>query len=59
VCQLALSRKVAGSNPDSVNEILHLHNPSDRAMFLGSTQPLKEISARNISLGVKAAGAYG
>ena len=28
-------------------------------MALGLTQPLTEISTRNISLGVKAAGAYG
>jgi hypothetical protein len=28
-------------------------------MALGSTQPLKEISTRNISWGVKVAGAYG
>jgi len=37
----------------------HLHNPSGRTMALGLTQPLKEISTRNISCGVKAAGAYG
>jgi hypothetical protein len=28
-------------------------------MALGSTQPLTEMSTRNISWGVKAAGAYG
>jgi len=28
-------------------------------MVLGSTQPLTEMSTRNISWGVKAAGAYG
>jgi hypothetical protein len=28
-------------------------------MALGSTQPLTEITTRNISWGVKAAGAYG
>jgi hypothetical protein len=32
-------------------------NPSDRTMALGSTQPLTEMSTRNISWGVKAAGA--
>ena len=36
-----------------------LHNPSDRTMALGLTQPLTEMSTRNISWGVKAAGAYG
>ena len=35
------------------------HNPSVRAMALGSTQPLTEMSTRNISKGVKAAGTSG
>ena len=52
-------RKVAGSIPDGVIEIFHSHNRSGCTMALGSTQPLKEISAKNISLGVKAAGAWG
>jgi hypothetical protein len=30
-----------------------------RTMALGSTQPLTEMSTRNISCGVNAAGAYG
>ena len=47
----------AGSIPDGVNEIFHWHNPSGRTMALGSTQPLTEKSNRNISWGVKAAGA--
>ena len=34
-------------------------NPSGRTMALGSTQPLTEMSTRNISWGIKAAGAYG
>jgi len=34
----------------------HLHNPSDRNMGLKSTQPLAEMSTRNVSWGVKAAG---
>ena len=34
------------------------HNPSGRTMALGLTQPLTEMSTRNISWGVKAAGAY-
>jgi hypothetical protein len=52
------SRKVAGSIPDVVIGIFHWHNPSGRTMVLGSTKPLTEISTRNISWGVKAAGAY-
>jgi len=50
-------RKVAGSIPDSVIGVFHWHNPSDRTMALGSTQPLTEMSTRSISWGVKAAGA--
>ena len=53
----AVSRKVAGSIPDGVTGIFHLHNPSDRTMALGLTQPLTEMSTRNISWGVNAAGA--
>ena len=33
------NRKVAGSIPDCVIGIFHWHNPSDRTMVLGSTQP--------------------
>ena len=53
----ATSRKVAGSIPDGVIGIFHRHNPSDRTMALGSTQPLTEMSTGNISWGVKVAGA--
>jgi len=53
----ATNRKVAGSIPAGVIGIFHYHNPSDRTMALGSTQPLKEMSTRSISWGVKAAGA--
>ena len=35
----------------------HLHNPSGRTMALGLTQPLTEMSTRNISWRVKAANA--
>ena len=49
----ATSRKVAGSIPDGVIGIYHGHNPSDRTMTLGSTQPLTEMSTRNISWGSK------
>ena len=55
----ATSRKVAGSIPDGDIGIFHWHNPSGRTMALGLTQPLTEMSTRNISWGVKAAGAYG
>jgi len=43
--------------PDGVIRIVHWHNPSGRAMALGLTQPLTEMSTRNISWGLKAAGA--
>ena len=52
----ALSNKPevrAFSNLVGVTGIFHRHNP----MALGSTQPLTEMSNRNISWGVKAAGA--
>jgi hypothetical protein len=44
---------------DGVNGIFHWHNPSSRITTLGLTQPLTEMSTRNISWGVKAAGAWG
>jgi len=47
----ATNRKVAGSIPDSVTGIFHSRNPSGRTMALGSTQPLTEMSTRNISWG--------
>jgi hypothetical protein len=47
----ATNRKVAGSIPDGVIEIFHCNNPSKRTMSLGSTQPLTEMSTRNISWG--------
>jgi hypothetical protein len=46
-----------GSIPDGVIRIFHWHNPFGRTMALGSTQPLTEMSTRNISWGIKAAGA--
>jgi hypothetical protein len=39
--------------------ILHWHYPAGRTKVLGSYQPLTEMSTRNISWRVKAAGAYG
>ena len=47
----ATSRKFVGSIPDDVIRVLHLHNPSGRNMALGSTQPLTEMSSRNIFWG--------
>jgi len=55
----ATSRKVAGSILDGVIGIFHWHNPSGRTMALGLTQPLIEMSTRNIPWRVKAAGAQG
>jgi hypothetical protein len=54
----ATSRKVAGSSPDGVTGVFHWLNPSGRTMVLGSTQPLMEMSTRNISWVVNAADAY-
>jgi hypothetical protein len=53
----ATSRKVAGSIPDGVIAIFHSHDLSGRSIALESTQPPTEMSTRNISCGVKAAGA--
>jgi hypothetical protein len=47
----AISWKVAGSIPDSIIGLFHLHNPFGRTMALGSTQPLTEMSTRSISWG--------
>ena len=47
----ATNWKVAGSIPDGVIGIFHSHNPSDRTMVLGSTQPLTEMSTTSISWG--------
>jgi len=49
----ATSRKVAGSIPDGVIGIFHWHNTSGRTMAVGSTQPLTEMSTRNISWGYR------
>jgi len=56
----AKSQKIVGSTPDGVIEIFHWHHPSGRTIALGSTQPLTEMSTRNISWGgvLKAAGSY-
>ena len=47
------SRKDEGSNPDGVIGIFHWHNLSGRTMVLRSTQPLTEMSTKNISWGLK------
>jgi hypothetical protein len=47
----ATNQKFAGSIPDGVIGIFYLHNPSNRTMALGSTQPLTEMSTRSISWG--------
>jgi hypothetical protein len=54
---LRYKRKVVGSIPDGVIGIFHWIIPSGRIMTLGLSRPLKEMSTRNISCGVKAAGA--
>jgi hypothetical protein len=46
-----------GFIPDGVIGIFPWHNRFGRTMALGSTQPLTEMNTRNISCGVKAAGA--
>jgi hypothetical protein len=57
----ALHYKPAGRGFDSrwCQWIFHWHNSIGRTMALGSTQPLTEMSTRNISWGVNTAGAYG
>jgi hypothetical protein len=47
----ATSRRVAGSIPDGVTGIFHLHTPYGHAMVLGLTQPVTETSTKNISWG--------
>ena len=46
-------QKVAGSIPDGVIGIFHGHNLSVCTMALGLTQPLTEMSTRNISWGLR------
>jgi hypothetical protein len=53
----AKSRKVADSIPEGVVGIFHRRFRSCRTMALESTQPLTEMSTRNISCGVKAVSA--
>jgi hypothetical protein len=55
----ATNRKVRDSIPDGVIGNFYWHNPTGHTLTLGSTQSPREMSTRNISLWVKAAGAYG
>jgi hypothetical protein len=45
------------SSPDEVDFFFNLPIPSSRTVALGSTQPLSEMSTRNLSGRYKAAGA--
>jgi len=51
------SQKVAGLIPDGVIRISRLLNPSSHTLALESTQPPTDMSTRNVSHGVKVAGA--
>jgi hypothetical protein len=44
---LATSRKVAGSRPDEVNEIVNLPNPFGRTKALGFTHRRTKMSTRS------------
>jgi hypothetical protein len=54
---MQFNRNVAGSIPDGVIGIFPRHNRFGRTTALGSTQPVTEMSTRNTSWGIKAAGA--
>jgi hypothetical protein len=45
------NQKVAGSIPNGVTGYFHWHKLSERTMALGWTQPVTEMSTRNISWG--------
>jgi hypothetical protein len=47
----AANRKVTGSIPDGAIGFFHWHNPFGLTMALWLTQPLTEMSTRNISWG--------
>jgi hypothetical protein len=53
----ATNREVAVSIPDGVIGNFHWQNPVGRTMALWSPQALADMSTRNISWGVNAAGA--
>jgi hypothetical protein len=54
---LPYNPKVAGSIPFGFNGSFHWRNLSGRTVAQGLTQPLTELSTRDISWGVKTAGA--
>jgi hypothetical protein len=49
----ATSWQVAGSIPSGVTGIFHWHNLSGCTVALGSTQPLTEMSTRNVFWGIR------
>jgi hypothetical protein len=53
----ATSRHVTGLNPDRGTGVFHWPQPTGSTVSLGSTQPLTEMSARDISCEAKTAGA--
>jgi hypothetical protein len=52
-----VARSTQNSLPAHYFVVCKFHEIFGRTVALGSTQPLTEMSARNISWGVKAAGA--
>ena len=54
--RLTTNHKVSVSIPDDVTGTLNYHNPPCSTMALWSTQPLIEMSTKNISWGVKLTG---
>ena len=56
---LGYKPEIEGLVPNGISEIFHRLNPSGRTMILGSTQPLTEMSTRELPWEVKTAGACG
>jgi hypothetical protein len=52
-----IALQVAGSVSDRFIGTCYIFNASGRAMALGSTQPVREISTGDLPLGVETAGA--
>jgi hypothetical protein len=48
VVALVYNPKVAGTIPDEITGFFSRPNPSSRNMALGLTQPLKEMSTKNL-----------
>jgi hypothetical protein len=48
---LSTTRKAAGSIPNKTNGFINWFNPSSRTMALRSTEPLTEMSSRNLHVG--------